>query len=155
VNFTAIALSPNFAQDNAMLIGHTSGLWRSTDRGETWTNIAGGPAANRLAIAPDGSIVLAINYDGVHRSDDGGLTWRLVNDGLDPTSSTISDVQINDREAVILVTRFDQPGAIYRLPLSETTWQPIPIDAAVSAFALTPAGALFSGTVDGTVQRAK
>jgi photosystem II stability/assembly factor-like uncharacterized protein len=155
MNFNALALSPNFAQDNTLLIGHTSGIWRSTDRGDTWTIVEGGPAANRLTYAPGGSIVFAINYDGVHRSADGGLTWHLVNAGLDPSNSTIGDVQINDREAVILVTRFDQPGALYRWPLNETNWQPIPIDADVSAFALTPADALFIGTADGSIQRVK
>jgi hypothetical protein len=155
VNFNTIALSPGFAQDDTVLIGHSSGLWRSTDRGETWTKIAGGPAANRLAYAPDGSIVLAINYDGVHRSDDGGLSWRSFNEGLDPGSTTIGDVQINDREAVILVRSFGQPGAIYRLPLTETTWQRVPIDGDVSALALTPDGGLLVGTSDGAVRRAK
>lgn len=153
VNFNTIALSPAFAQDSTVLIGHTSGLWRSTDRGETWTIGAGGPAANRLAFAPDGSLVLALNYEGVQRSDDGGLTWRLANAGLDPVNSTISDVQITDREAVILVTRFDRPGVLYRLPVGESTWQPLALAADVRAFALTRAGALFAGTSDGTVQR--
>ena len=153
VSFNSLALSPNLADDNTLVIGHTSGLWRSTDRGETWTKVEGGPAANRLAYAPDGSIVLAIDYDGVHRSDDGGLTWQLFNAGLDLTTSTIGDVQINDREAVIFVTGFDRPGALYRLPLNETTWQPLPLDANLSAFALTPDGRLFVGTSDGTVRR--
>jgi photosystem II stability/assembly factor-like uncharacterized protein len=148
-----VDVSPIFAQDNTLLIGHTYGLWRSTDRGETWSIVNGGPAANRLAYAPDGAIALALNYDGVHRSDDGGLTWRLVNAGLDPASSTISEVQIADREAVILVTRFGQPGALYRLLLTETTWQPVPIDADVSAFALAADGVLRIGTGDGSVHR--
>ncbi|HTP10668.1 MAG TPA: hypothetical protein VMP08_20585 [Anaerolineae bacterium] len=155
VTFHAIALSPNFAQDNTVLIGHSSGLWRSTDRGETWTKVEGGPAANRLAVAPTGSTVLAINHEGVHRSDDGGLTWRLLNDGLDPTNTVITDVQISDRAAVIRVTRIDQLGAIYRLPITETTWQRIPIDADVSALALLPDNSLFIGTTDGMVQRVK
>jgi hypothetical protein len=112
-----------------------------------------GPAANRLAYAPDGAIVLAINFDGVHRSDDGGLTWRLINDGLDPANGLIDEVQITDREAVILVTRFGQPGALYRLRLTDTIWQPLPIDADVSAFALAADGVLHIGTRDGSVQR--
>ena len=155
VSFNSLAVSPDFSRDDALLIGHSSGLWRSTDRGETWTNVDGGPAANRLAYAPDGSIVLAADYEGVHRSDDGGLTWRLFNAGLDPANSTIDDVQINDREAVVLASSFDRPGAVYRLPLDETTWQRIPIEADVSAFALTPDGQLFVGTQTGVVQQAK
>ena len=88
VSFSALAVSPNFAHDNTLLIGHSSGLWRSTDRGETWTSINGGPAATRLAYAPDGSIVFAVDYDGVHRSNDGGLTWQTFNAGLDLSNGT-------------------------------------------------------------------
>ncbi len=155
VTFNAIALSPNFAQDNTLLIGHTSGLWRSTDRGETWTSVTGGPAANRLAYAPGGSIVFAINYNGVPRSTDGGLTWQLFNAGLDLTNGQVSEVQADDREAVILVTSFNQPGAVYRLPLNEATWQRMPIEADVSALALTADDRLFIGTKTGEVQRVR
>jgi len=154
VSFQALALSPGFARDNTLLVGHSSGLWRSTDRGETWTSLNGGPAATRFAYAPDGSLVLAVDYGGVHRSDDGGLTWRLFNDGLDPGNTTIGDAQINAREAVVLVTSFDQPGAVYRLPLNGTTWQRLPGAADITALALTPAGGLFIGARGGTVQRA-
>ncbi len=155
VTFNAIALSPNFAQDNTLLIGHTSGLWRSTDRGETWTNVTGGPAANRLAYAPGSSIVFAINYDGVHRSTDGGLTWQLVNAGLDLTQGRVSEVQANDREVVVLVTSFSQPGVVYHQLLNEATWQRVPIEADVSALALTTEDRLFIGVKTGAVRHVR
>ncbi len=153
VSFNVVALSPNFAQDNTLLIGHSSGLWRSTDRGETWTAINGGPAANRLAAAPDGSIVFATAYDGVHRSTDSGLTWSNVSTGLDVSSSTLADVQVSDREALVLLTSFDQPGAVYRLPLNETMWQRLPIELDVTALAVLPDGGLLIGTRDGLMKR--
>jgi hypothetical protein len=153
VSFSALAVSPNFARDNTLLIGHSSGLWRSTDRGETWTNIDGAPAATRLAVAPNGSTVLAVAYDGVHRSDDGGLTWRSYNDGLDLSAGSVVDVQINDREAVALATNFDRPGAVYRLPLNETTWQRMPIEIDAAALALLPNGQLIIGAKTGLVRR--
>lgn len=153
VSFDAIALSPNFAQDNTLQIGHSSGLWRSTDRGETWTSISGGPAATRLAYAPGGSIVFATAYDGVHRSNDGGLTWSNVSTGLDVSSGTLADVQVSDREALVLLTSFDQPGAVYRLPLNETTWQRLPIELDVTALTQRPDGSLLIDAKDGAVQR--
>jgi hypothetical protein len=153
VSFTSLSVSPNFAQDDTLLIGHTSGLWRSADGGETWTAINDGPAANRLSYAPDSSIVLAADYEGVHRSADGGLTWQLFNTGLDLNNRSVSEVQINDREAVVLLTSFDQPGTVYRLPLNETSWQRVSIDLDVTALAMLPDGGLLIGTRDGTVRR--
>jgi hypothetical protein len=152
MSFNAIALSPDFAHDITLLLGHSSGLWRSADRGETWAAINGGPAATRLAYTPDGSIVLAAASDGVHRSTDGGLTWQAFNAGLDLSNSTVGEVQINDREAVVLVTSFDQPGAVYRLPLNETTWQRLSIDLDVTALAVLPDGSLLIGAKDGSVR---
>ena len=109
------------------------GTYRSEDKGETWTKIEGGPSANCLAYAPDGSTVFAINYEGVHRSNDGGLTWSNVGTGLDLSSNTLEDVQVSDREALILLRGFGQPSAVYRLPLNGTTWQRVPIEADVTA----------------------
>jgi photosystem II stability/assembly factor-like uncharacterized protein len=152
VSFTSLAVSSNFAQDDTLLIGHSSGLWRSTDRGETWTKINDGPPATRLAYAPNGSMVLAADFEGLHRSTDGGLTWQLFNTGLDLNNRTVSEVQINDREAVVLLTSFDQPGAVYRLPLNETTWQRVPIELDVTALAALPEGGLLIGTRDGAVR---
>jgi photosystem II stability/assembly factor-like uncharacterized protein len=153
VAFTSIAVSPNFAQDNSLLLGHTSGLWRSTDRGETWTKIESAPPATRLVYTPDGSIVFALNYDGVQRSNDGGLTWQAFNTGLDLSDSGVADLQVNDREAVVLMTGFGQPNTVYRLPLHETTWQLLPIEADVTALALTPDDQLYIGVQKGPVQR--
>ncbi len=144
VSFSAVAVSPNFAGDNTLLIGHSSSLWRSTDRGETWINVDGGPAATRLAYAPTGSIVFAINYEGAHRSTDGGLTWSNISTGLDLSNNTLEDVQVSDREALVLLRNFDQLGTLYRLPLNETTWQQVPLEADVTALARLPDQAMGS-----------
>ena len=155
ISFHSIALSANFAQDNTLLIGHSGGLWRSTDRGETWTSINGGPPATRLAYAPDGSTVFAVTYDGVQRSTDGGLTWNSFNSGLDRSTVLVSDVQASQTEAAALLTSFGQPGAVYRVPLSETEWQRRPIELDVTTLAFSPTGALYLGMADGRVQRAE
>jgi photosystem II stability/assembly factor-like uncharacterized protein len=72
--------------------GAGSGLFKSTDGGETWTEITrnkGLPAAGivgRIGVAvsgADGSRVYAlVEHDsgGLFRSDDAGATWSLIND---------------------------------------------------------------------------
>ena len=71
--------------------GENSGLWRSTDGGQTWTDISqnkGLPTGlwgiSGVSVSPaDGNRVYAIienDRGGVYRSDDGGDSWQLVND---------------------------------------------------------------------------
>ena len=70
--------------------GDGSALWKSTDEGETWTNISGnkGLAFRNLGIS--GVTVSSINSDivwalienekgGVYKSTDAGKTWKLIN----------------------------------------------------------------------------
>ena len=71
--------------------GEGSGLWKSTDGGDTWKNISdnkGLPSGtwgiNAVAVSPvDGDRVYAIienEKGGVYRSTDGGTTWAKTND---------------------------------------------------------------------------
>ena len=71
--------------------GEGSALWRSTDAGETWTDISGHKGLpggtwgiNAVAVSPaDGNRVYALvenENGGVFISDDGGDTWRRGSD---------------------------------------------------------------------------
>lgn len=74
----------------APLEGPGGGLYRSTDGGNTWSQLRGNglPAGNwgrsGVAISPDGQRVYAVIDDkedsGLYRSDDGGDTWHRVSD---------------------------------------------------------------------------
>lgn len=73
----------------APLEGPGSGLYRSTDSGATWSQLAGNglPGGNwgrvGVAVSPDGLRVYAVIDDkkrsGLYRSADGGFTWSRVN----------------------------------------------------------------------------
>lgn len=71
--------------------GPGSGLYKSTDGGDTWTNLTGNPGLPDgligkvgVAVGADSARVYAIVSArpgaGVYASDDAGETWRLAND---------------------------------------------------------------------------
>lgn len=70
--------------------GEGSALWKSTDGGDTWTNISANKGLPNGIWGIAGVAVSPLNSDrvwaiienekgGVYRSDDGGKTWRLLN----------------------------------------------------------------------------
>ncbi|MEL7338494.1 MAG: glycosyl hydrolase, partial [Planctomycetota bacterium] len=74
--------------------GEGSGIWKSNDAGETWTEItrnSGLPKSTvgviGLAVSPQNSnrvwAIVEANDGGVFRSENGGKTWRKINDQRD------------------------------------------------------------------------
>ncbi|MEK6754943.1 MAG: glycosyl hydrolase [Bacteroidota bacterium] len=71
--------------------GPNSGLWKSTDGGDTWTDLSsnrGMPKGlkGRIGVAASGAKVdrvwamIEAEQGGLYRSDDGGKTWRRASD---------------------------------------------------------------------------
>lgn len=71
--------------------GEGSALWKSTDGGETWTNITANQGLPKGTLGIVGISVSPVNSNrvyaiiendngGVYRSDDAGQTWRKMND---------------------------------------------------------------------------
>jgi photosystem II stability/assembly factor-like uncharacterized protein len=74
--------------------GPDSGLWKSTDGGDTWTDVSRNPGMPKgtlgrigIAISPvqPGSVwaIVEAEEGGVFHTDDGGATWSKVNDQRD------------------------------------------------------------------------
>ena len=93
-------LEPSLTDPDTVLAGvEDAALFRSTDGGKSWSELAGlrghgsgsswqpgagGMCLHTIILDPSdpSRIVIAISAAGVFRSDDGGETWRPVNRGL-------------------------------------------------------------------------
>src|ERR1035437_2885246 len=103
-------LEPSLTNPDEVLAGvEDAALFRSTDAGQTWTELsglrthttgsawapgAGGMCLHTIIVDPSDPkrIVIAISAAGAFRTDDGGATWKPINRGLrslhipDPTA---------------------------------------------------------------------
>lgn len=81
---------------NITSIGPGSGLYKSTDGGDTWSRLRTGLPTSTLGkigvtVSPVNpqrvwATVEADDKGGIYRSDDGGRTWLLLNDGFNMTA---------------------------------------------------------------------
>ena len=94
-----LALSPDYARDGCLYAGtDENGLYRSTDRGESWTRVGAAvpplsgtpaPSINALLLSPqypDEPHILAMLADALIVSRDGGTSWESWAAGLDLNS---------------------------------------------------------------------
>lgn len=98
------------ARGDLILAGiEMGGIYRSTDRGATWRRVQAQIDDDVHRIRLDGERAFCAAQDGVHLSDDLGLTWRTVlpdryAHGLKVTSSGIV-VQVAGGDGVICFSR--------------------------------------------------
>ena len=103
--------------------GPGSGLFKSTDAGETWTEITRNPGLPKGVIGKIGVSVSPVDANrvyaiveaadgGVFRSDDAGATWKLVNDERKLRqrafyyTHVVADTKLKDRVYVLNVSFF-------------------------------------------------
>jgi hypothetical protein len=159
----SLAFSPDYANDSTVFaavdagISYTGGVYKSTDGGETWTQVNSGlpyPLAHSVAISPnyaDDSTVFAGTYHGVYKSTDGGETWTRMNCYYYVQSVAISPDYAND-PTVFAVT----DDGVYKSTDGGETWTQIGlINTVVYSVAVSPNYAddstVFAGTYPGGV----
>jgi len=87
---SALAVSPNFVHDHTLfagLSGEASGVFVSTDAGETWQPTACNEAVIGLAMSADGAYVLAAAESNLYAHVVGTSIWNLL---LDKPVSALS-----------------------------------------------------------------
>jgi len=120
------------------------GLFRSEDRGATWTKSGQGvtdPFILTLATGKDSAIYAGTFRGGVFRSRDRGKTWQAINSGL-------KRLEIKSLLAVGEGVYAGTSDGVYRLGPSDR-WSVVTTgldDILVHALALSSDGTLFAGT---------
>lgn len=85
--------------DNKILYVGYSDVWKTTDRGDTWTqisNLSFGNKIRAMAIAPSNSQVIYItDYNSLWKTTDGGDAWSDVTNTLPVSNGDISSIAID------------------------------------------------------------
>ncbi len=124
-------------------------VYRTTNRGETWTAISsdltrGNGAVSAIAIAASNSQILYVGTsDGnVARTTDGGATWQLITNGL--PNRFVSGFAINEKNPQVAYISFSGfgTGHIFKTENGGMTWVNISNnlpDIPINAIVLDPA----------------
>lgn len=155
-NATALAVSPDFANDQLLLIGTNRGIFRSVDSGDTWAHAQGIDIATGYSglqfspsFASDHTVFTWMD-DRLYRSTNGGENWSL----LYTASANIYALAISPAFAVDHTAVLGTYGqGLYITTDSGATWQPANTgltDIYVLSAAFSPSYAsdhtLFAGT---------
>jgi len=80
-----LAISPDFEHDDILLAATPASLYRSADRGATWSLVLSGSFWGPPLLSPHfwlDRTAYVVNGDQLYRSRDAGLTWQPVTDDL-------------------------------------------------------------------------
>lgn len=145
VEVTAILLG-----DDRWLVGSTTGLFQSRDRGATWEAVAQGPwnqarrtKVNTLVAAPaSADLIYAGTKMGLYRTTDGGATWESLNDRVRPVLSPADDGEDMEKALEVMAIAFvaAQPNilllgthhGLYRFDARDGKVSPLNLDSAVA-----------------------
>ncbi len=150
--FRAVRLSPAYATDGTVFASYEdrtlaqTALYRSSDRGQTWTvfpAVAGGTALAVSPVFPVDRTVFFGRGDRIFKSTDAGATWTSypVAD-IDP----ITEIAVSPGYAADRTVYLTGYGGVRRSLDGGVTWASMPTSAPAYDLAISPAYA-----TDGTV----
>lgn len=157
--------SPAFPVDGIIYAGTSTGVYSSSDRGESWTGISKSvqwhPSVTALAISPnfaaDQTLFFGTKRGFVYKSVDRGSTWVLLNIGNGP--ETITDIELSpafQSDHIMFVSI--KGSGVYRSLDAGVTWVPVNAGLAslyATSVALSPAfssdNTLLASTIGGGV----
>jgi ligand-binding sensor domain-containing protein len=126
------------------------GVFRSSDRGVTWSQMKNGfPQRDvyvySLSVSSDGSILAGTDYGEVYRSSNNGQQWTKIKTG---SSGTYVEEILVDTQGRIFVGLLGG-GGLQRSTDGGTTWMRIDVDfynTDIVALTATPSGDIYAGS---------
>ena len=125
LNVTSILVDP--FEPETVYAATLAGLFKTTDEGKSWVRI-GESLSDQMIMAmildrsKKGTIYIT-GRDGVHRSDDGGMTWRTLNKGF--ASTNIRSIAQSAMDPDVFYAGTNGSG-LYRSRDGGETWEPMP-----------------------------
>lgn len=116
-----LAASPSYDIDGTLFAAAQDGIWKSTDRGATWTLVLSLPGARHVVISPDFSsdgIVYGADDSHLYRSDDGGSHWTDL--GTPPALDVLGLSPAFAADHTLIVA--GDGGQVYRSGDAGATW---------------------------------
>ena len=143
-----LAASPNFNQDGLIFAAKKSGLYRSNDKGQTWTNAYTSLQLNiplpttYVAVSSVDAVlyVFACVAGNLLRSIDGGETWQIITLGSPAPVITALAISTNFAKDGTLIAATMQDGIFCSIDYGQkmTGWDFGLYDPNINALALSP-----------------
>lgn len=126
LNVTSIHVDPY--EPDTVYAATLAGFYKTTDGAKSWARVAKSLADQMLmGMVLDrtkrGVIYLA-GRDGVHRSEDGGVTWNTLNNGFSTTN--IRSIAQSETDPRLFYAGTNGSG-LYRSHDAGETWEPMPV----------------------------
>lgn len=126
LNVTSIHVDPY--EPDTVYAATLAGFYKTTDGAKSWARVAESLADQMLmGMVLDrtkrGVIYLA-GRDGVHRSEDGGVTWNTLNNGFSTTN--IRSIAQSETDPRLFYAGTNGSG-LYRSHDAGETWEPMPV----------------------------
>jgi len=113
--------------DTLLFAGTQTGCYRTTDAGQTWQHTLSGGRVFAMAVVPgaagEESVFIGTQRDGILRSDDGGLTWKRLTNGIPARFRPYVDAIDVDPSRPAHVALADTEGNVFESQDSGESWR--------------------------------